>query len=300
MKDSLDFLQNYCEEVPDESISEPEFVVHDALNILRTDVICHHGILGMKWGVRRYQNKDGSLTTAGKKRYYRNYESMSYAGSKELTRKGRRALKNKDGSWKDTPAGQVAKQREAEIDKDIAKAKKRDEEKRLKKEKERATWYKYGKGPYTNVDELPYDIEAHAWKSKELREAHNKYDSIAYPGVEKWKKLSETERENVRKAHKEIQTVIDKVETDAVNKLISNAKEKPSKEILSAISAHMDSAVRDNPSLLIYDNKTGKVKYTDLPNQGNLSDSEFKKLLKKKFSNGNDNLSFWTWGEEWI
>lgn len=29
----------------------------------------HHGILGMKWGVRRYQNKDGSLTPSGKKRY---------------------------------------------------------------------------------------------------------------------------------------------------------------------------------------------------------------------------------------
>lgn len=30
--------------------------------------LAHHGILGMKWGVRRYQNKDGSLTPAGKRR----------------------------------------------------------------------------------------------------------------------------------------------------------------------------------------------------------------------------------------
>lgn len=32
------------------------------------EVLEHHGIIGMKWGVRRYQNKDGSLTPAGKKR----------------------------------------------------------------------------------------------------------------------------------------------------------------------------------------------------------------------------------------
>lgn len=31
--------------------------------------LAHHGIKGMKWGVRRFRNKDGSLTAAGKKRY---------------------------------------------------------------------------------------------------------------------------------------------------------------------------------------------------------------------------------------
>ena len=35
------------------------------------DSLTHHGIKGMKWGVRRYQNKDGSLTDAGKKRMYK-------------------------------------------------------------------------------------------------------------------------------------------------------------------------------------------------------------------------------------
>lgn len=33
------------------------------------NVLIHHGIKGQKWGVRRFQNEDGSLTNAGKKRY---------------------------------------------------------------------------------------------------------------------------------------------------------------------------------------------------------------------------------------
>lgn len=37
--------------------------------ICNGDVLYHHGIKGQKWGVRRFQNKNGSLTPAGKERY---------------------------------------------------------------------------------------------------------------------------------------------------------------------------------------------------------------------------------------
>lgn len=39
-----------------------------------SDLLCHFGIKGMKWGIRRYQNKDGSLTPQGKIRYSEDYK----------------------------------------------------------------------------------------------------------------------------------------------------------------------------------------------------------------------------------
>lgn len=63
--------------------------------------LAHHGILGMKWGVRRYQNEDGSLTDLGKKHYVRleygkvkqstKYEKASDKYSNEVYKHGAKA-----------------------------------------------------------------------------------------------------------------------------------------------------------------------------------------------------------------
>ena len=52
--------------------------------IPRDDYLMHHGIKGQKWGIRRYQNPDGSLTPEGIKRY-----GEVLKGSKGFTSKGK-------------------------------------------------------------------------------------------------------------------------------------------------------------------------------------------------------------------
>lgn len=65
-----------------------------------TDSLAHHGILGQKWGIRRYQNPDGSLTPEGKLRY----ASKFFANKKNVALKDRDPVNHeyvKHGVFKD-------------------------------------------------------------------------------------------------------------------------------------------------------------------------------------------------------
>lgn len=60
----------------------------------RTEDLYHHGILGMKWGVRRYQNHDGSLTALGKIHQRQMGWSKDAKSAARLKKKGMNQMTN--------------------------------------------------------------------------------------------------------------------------------------------------------------------------------------------------------------
>ena len=52
----------------------PKYLIMSEENITGL-TLAHHGIKGQKWGIRRFQNEDGSLTPEGKERYLKNNQA---------------------------------------------------------------------------------------------------------------------------------------------------------------------------------------------------------------------------------
>lgn len=98
---------------------------------METYYLSHHGTKGMRWGVRRYQNSDGSLTPAGKNRYARELEKVKKAEkvlkNKQKTQakfddleRRKKAVKEQEKSLKEKPKKEKVKKEKPVSKKSVA------------------------------------------------------------------------------------------------------------------------------------------------------------------------------------
>lgn len=169
----------------------------------------HHGIRGMKWGVRRYQNKDGTLTPRGKKRY---------AAEMEKLKKEEQVLKNRQKT-------------QAKIDR------------LLKKEQELEDLKKKLSGK-TDSDEST-DTTAKTSKTESKTSNRNKYDLDSLSDKELSDIVNRLQNEKKYKAYvKEMEAAqvsrgkkfVDKVMNDMIIPAASEVGKQMAKDILSDLA----------------------------------------------------------------
>ena len=281
-----------------------DYAVYEG-KLVPVDELMHHGIKGMKWGVRRYQNPDGTLTAEGRKRYgygtldeegkaaYKSYKKgdakliaqatgkaavrgallggavglatggpvgglIGMVGSMAASSLSTAAI-NSGKSYIDNKEYKKAliKQADERRDKENAKEKETTSDKKehtdnqsnsvvtsytndARKAIERSDYKSAGRA----ISEIPYDYYV---------EETNKLESQG-------KTFDEASRiANSGKSEHGI-SPSEKVAFDAAEKLLSEIKDKKAKEeFLSELSVGMDASQRDNPSIMVYNNNSGKI-----------------------------------------
>lgn len=102
-----------------------KYVITPNCNFLSEDELYHWGTKGMRWGIRRYQNPDGSLTAAGRKRYANPDGSLNEKGKKKF---------GDSANTNHTIKKSVKDMTDEELDRAIVRARKEDEYNRLRPE----------------------------------------------------------------------------------------------------------------------------------------------------------------------
>ena len=112
----------------------------------------HHGVKGQKWGVRRYQNKDGSLTALGKKKIQVRDDYLDKSGN--LTEYGKQAHQVYDSKTR--------RYRNAKSVEDIVESEKANDRAALKEVTKNYEWHKKNRNQYDDQD--IYDLATAEYK----------------------------------------------------------------------------------------------------------------------------------------
>lgn len=114
---------------------DSEYIITPSGSFISTNELYHHGIKGMKWGVRRYQNPDGSLTDKGRKRYLNDDGSLNKKGEKyyaketERLKAERKTLRAQKSATRKLSKLEEMRKKNAELDEEVNGKKTKEEDK---------------------------------------------------------------------------------------------------------------------------------------------------------------------------